>query len=263
MKTKEYIEKLVSEIVGNGCTIPPDLLTHNLQNLVDFAKAEQVIEETKRWADGKNKFKEARIGEFVTEPKDNPEDNRKFGWPIPDGSGKDNILLGLSAGESIPPYQVQPIAHNPNIGIDNPTAKGQINTGGLGYKALDDRNFGPGPLVFIGYNAGTVCNQHNAAEPEFIEPSQMVKGEWYIVETKGFYKVNYSWLIKNNGIVRNQINCIIIVDLENGVVSGNRSCNVDLCHAPDAKSIRKATREEVLKYFPNEFDKQPHEHNIN
>jgi len=51
MSTEDYIKDLVSEISDNGCLIPTDLLTHNLQNLVDFAKAEQVIEETKRWSD--------------------------------------------------------------------------------------------------------------------------------------------------------------------------------------------------------------------
>jgi hypothetical protein len=43
--------------------------------------------------------------------------------------------------------------HNPNFGIDNPIAKGEINTGGLGYKALEIKE----PVV-IGYYAGTEKN---------------------------------------------------------------------------------------------------------
>ena len=43
--------------------------------------------------------------------------------------------------------------HNHNFGIDNPIAKGEINTGGLGYKALEIKE----PVV-IGYYAGTEKN---------------------------------------------------------------------------------------------------------
>jgi len=81
MKTKEYIEQLVSEISGNGCLIPTDLLTHNLQNLVDFAKSEQVIEETKRWADGLAKSIET-IGQAITEPEDIILDKPKINFRV-------------------------------------------------------------------------------------------------------------------------------------------------------------------------------------
>jgi len=47
--------------------------------------------------------------------------------------------------------------YNTNFGIDNPIAKGEINTGGVGYKALEIKE-----SVVVGYYAATKKNgEHN------------------------------------------------------------------------------------------------------
>ena len=63
--------------------------------------------------------------------------------------------------------------HNPNVGIDNPIAKGEINTGGIGYKALDIKE-----TVVIGDYAGFETNgEHN------------VVGDYAGFETNGEHNV--------------------------------------------------------------------------
>lgn len=91
-------------------------------------------------------------------------------------------------------------------------------------------------------------------EPENIKPEDMVKGEWYSVKYDLF-----DWLVKFDCIKLDSLNVIKAYSYRSDSISDYvgpltfLQQNINL-------SIRKATREEVLKYFPNEFN-QPNEIN--
>jgi len=76
-----------------------------------------------------------------------------------------------------------------------------------------------------------------------LKPQDMISGEWYVVETWCKY------LTKFKGIENQFVN-----EYKGYSYKLERfNTNVPLCELGDIKSIRKATREEVLEHFPDEF----------
>jgi hypothetical protein len=76
-----------------------------------------------------------------------------------------------------------------------------------------------------------------------LKPQDMISGEWYVVETKNEYLIKFKTI---EGMTVIKTKCYIY----------NRKQKSDLnalCHCHDIKSIRPATREEVLEHFPDEF----------
>lgn len=93
-------------------------------------------------------------------------------------------------------------------------------------------------------------------EPESIKPEDMVKGEWYVLDS-----VLYDGKWVNTFLFRLEL-------LENSSIFTKKSFAIDkqareedfssdelseLITIQEIASLRKATREEVTKYFPNEF----------
>lgn len=94
-------------------------------------------------------------------------------------------------------------------------------------------------------------------EPESIKPEDMVKGEWYVLDS-----VLYDGKWMNTFLFRLEL-------LENSSIFTKKSFAIDdqllekqdfssdelseLITIQEIASLRKATREEVTKYFPNEF----------
>lgn len=92
-------------------------------------------------------------------------------------------------------------------------------------------------------------------EPESIKPEDMVKGEWYWW-TCTDYEEKAEWVCRFDKIgVLEQCWFNKIANIRNGILDGGY-----LQFALN-DTIRKATREEVTKYFPNEFDKEIAPHN--
>lgn len=81
-----------------------------------------------------------------------------------------------------------------------------------------------------------------------LKPEQMESGKWYVVVDNN----NCKWLIKFNFI--NEYKKVFVdkycYDLTDGV--DRTDSNNTFCFKEDIKSIRPATKEEVLKYFPDE-----------
>lgn len=85
------------------------------------------------------------------------------------------------------------------------------------------------------------------AEQE-LKPQDMVSGEWYVVKTE------FKYLVKFDKITDKEIICFLIHDFDCIKWSAKNLCKVN-----SVKSIRKATREEVLEHFPDEFQEEKKE----
>jgi hypothetical protein len=81
-------------------------------------------------------------------------------------------------------------------------------------------------------------------EPESLKPEDLINGEWYV-----FTDENKDWVMK-------------FTELKNKgeKIWGSKSANnhykdsySGFLYSKSIKAIRKATKEEVLKYFPDEF----------
>jgi hypothetical protein len=85
---------------------------------------------------------------------------------------------------------------------------------------------------------------HHITEPEDVmSPSEMVKGEWYVISAIWDYVVKFSYE-----------SCYSLFAHDAWCLTVNSQCdNKNICDVRNIKSLRPATREEVLKYFPNEF----------
>jgi hypothetical protein len=82
-------------------------------------------------------------------------------------------------------------------------------------------------------------------EPESIKPEDMVNGEWY------HYNSGNDWFFRFSGIdYKNDICSDLSHSLCSGITYRSQSPQVSIS---DNYTFRKATREEVIKYFPNEF----------
>lgn len=96
-------------------------------------------------------------------------------------------------------------------------------------------------------------------EPESIKPEDMVKGEWYWIYSE---VTNISYLFKL--ISRHEFNgeeCKLNYSLMRNTKINVTYNDSHLYYNNGPDTIRKATREEVTKYFPNEFDKEIAPHN--
>jgi hypothetical protein len=82
-------------------------------------------------------------------------------------------------------------------------------------------------------------------EPVNIKPEDMVSGEWYVLTTRYKYLIKFDLI---NAIGDVEIKLLYDFD---SIDWGSYKL---LCSVKQIKSIRKATREEVIKYFPQEFD---------
>ena len=77
---------------------------------------------------------------------------------------------------------------------------------------------------------------------ETLKPEQMESGKWYWVQTRNKFLIKFN-CIKGKMITKTKC---FIVNKEREAFLNN------LCHISSIKSIRHATKEEVLKYFPDE-----------
>ena len=111
------------------------------------------------------------------------------------------------------------------------------------------------PIEFHGFTGGNVMIMgEHITEPEFIEPSQMVEGQWYHYNSGG------DWVFRFSGIdYKNDICSDFSHSTDSGITYRTEGPQVSIS---DNYKYRKATREEVIKYFPNEFTTEPTETNI-
>lgn len=79
--------------------------------------------------------------------------------------------------------------------------------------------------------------------PETLKPEQMESGKWYVVTTKlGNYITQFDRMNDN-----------LVIEIQGySKVSDSINSSKCLCKIGEVKSIRHATKEEVLKYFPDE-----------
>lgn len=100
---------------------------------------------------------------------------------------------------------------------------------------------------------GEFITEPEQVEPETIKPEDMKAGEWYV----NFSKYNPTFLFKFKALEFDdediKINYFLMAN-ENGSLFSNNWMDL-LC---DIDYIRKATQEEVLKYFPNELEVPTH-----
>ena len=90
-------------------------------------------------------------------------------------------------------------------------------------------------------------------EPEIINPEDMVKGEWYVNDCIGGVFKGHSYLFKFDYMSGGHAGYDLMICIsEQSEIHDNDSLYVD----SNDDTIRKATREEVTKYFPTEFDKE-------
>lgn len=87
---------------------------------------------------------------------------------------------------------------------------------------------------------------------ETIKPEDMKAGEWYVLESW------YNWILKFKRVSGNRI-----ITFKHASLDGENSilCILKrgyLTELQRIKSIRKATQQEVLKYFPNELEVPTH-----
>ena len=92
-------------------------------------------------------------------------------------------------------------------------------------------------------------------EPESIKPEDMVKGEWYYWECTDYDRIE-AWICRFEkvGVLQQ---CWF--DKISNVINGPMTRGYLQFALND--TIRKATKEEVTKYFPTEFDKEIAPHN--
>lgn len=76
-----------------------------------------------------------------------------------------------------------------------------------------------------------------------LKPEQMESGKWYVIETSFNYLIKFKETL--DSIVK-AFSCY------NNYLETHEKDNAIICSYSDIKSIRPATNEEVLKYFPNE-----------
>jgi hypothetical protein len=86
-------------------------------------------------------------------------------------------------------------------------------------------------------------------EPEFIQPNDMVKGNWYV----GTIALDSNWIFKFTEIAENRVFTSLSVSLDNLTYYNHVGA---LCLLEQMYQLRPATIEEVTKYFPNEFESE-------
>jgi hypothetical protein len=92
-------------------------------------------------------------------------------------------------------------------------------------------------------------------KPE-LKAKDLKAGEWYVFKTKRTFNNDKGFLSKFDYILNDCIYCSNNADLDGMLpIFYGKSW---LCNETDIKSIRHATREEIVKYFPNEFEIDTH-----
>lgn len=77
-------------------------------------------------------------------------------------------------------------------------------------------------------------------------PKDMISGEWYYVTTTGSSKY---WMFKFHSIEKSEIKTTLSTAIDSGSYNGLSTWG----NINDVLALRKATQEEVEKYYPNEF----------
>ena len=100
-----------------------------------------------------------------------------------------------------------------------------------------------------------IIGQH-ITEPE-LTVDDLVKGEWYAVAYEGIKPVGEHkiFLIHYKCIFEQDLHCFKGANCLNKLTYHYESA---LCPIKNIKSIRPATREEIIKYFPHEFEIESH-----
>ena len=78
-----------------------------------------------------------------------------------------------------------------------------------------------------------------------LKPQDMISGEWYLIESE------YRWIIKFKEIIGSSVFIYKSVGLN--TFTDGKYGESNHTQVRNIKSIRKATREEVLEHFPDEF----------
>jgi hypothetical protein len=93
-------------------------------------------------------------------------------------------------------------------------------------------------------------------EPE-LKVNDLKAGEWYVITLKSIdnYDNHKIFLLKFRDIVSNDLFGFKAANFTSGVVYDYSN---SLCPIQNVVSIRHATREEIIKYFPHEFEVDAH-----
>jgi hypothetical protein len=92
-------------------------------------------------------------------------------------------------------------------------------------------------------------------EPE-LKVEDLKAGEWYVLTHKSNYTfgINEIFLLKFRDIVSNDLFGFKAANFNSSAVY----CSKALCPTDKVQSIRLATREEIIKHFPHEFEIDSH-----
>jgi hypothetical protein len=88
-------------------------------------------------------------------------------------------------------------------------------------------------------------------EPE-LKVNDLKAGEWYFAELKS--NDSEKWVLRFKSILGTFIHVHCCASLNTNLMYGSG----ELCSINKIKSIRHATREEIIKYFPREFEIDTH-----
>jgi len=93
-------------------------------------------------------------------------------------------------------------------------------------------------------------------EPE-LTVEDLKAGEWYVITHRSIdnFDIHKIFLLKFRDIVSNDLQGFKAANCINGVVYDYSN---PLCPIQNVLSIRHATREEIIKYFPHEFEIDSH-----
>ena len=91
----------------------------------------------------------------------------------------------------------------------------------------------------------SICKKETTyLEPETLTPEQMESGKWYYLKTNNDYK----FVVKYKALSIDSIDYYKAWNVTKNVISQS----IYICPILDTQSIRHATKDEVLKYFPDE-----------
>jgi hypothetical protein len=98
--------------------------------------------------------------------------------------------------------------------------------------------------------SGKVIGSH-ITEPE-LTVEDLKAGEWYFADLKS--NDSEKWVLRFKSILGTFIHVHCCASLNTNLMYGSG----ELCSIHKIKSIRHATREEIIKYFPHEFEVDSH-----
>jgi hypothetical protein len=94
-------------------------------------------------------------------------------------------------------------------------------------------------------------------EPEFIQPNEMVKGNWYHQTDEDEDEDGYKYLLKFDRIEKGHV---FVFEAFHIGDQFRYQLTSSFCTDDNLPNLRPATIEEVTKYFPNEFISEITEH---